>query len=145
MRKRSSRRDCGGCWALLCLNWAKTQTTVCLPLPLPLTLPLSLQLLLLPSLFLRFAAGRFSKSFVFIGNKVGGLPIEGLCHMSHALIYISKSKQLTVLLRNPTIPTRECNNNQKKRDRERVSSSIFRSFFRLRAHIIKNNKNLRRF
>lgn len=93
----------------------------------------------------RFAAGRFSKSFVFIGNKVGGLPIEGLCHMSHALIYISKSKQLTVLLRNPTIPTRECNNNQKKRDRERVSSSIFRSFFRLRAHIIKNNKNLRRF
>lgn len=93
----------------------------------------------------RFAAGRFSKSFVFIGNKVGGGSIEGLCHMSHALIYISKSKQLTVLLRNPTIPTRECNNNQKKRDRERVSSSIFRSFFRLRAHIIKNNKNLRRF
>lgn len=79
-----------------------------------------------------------------LGIKWGG-PIEGLCHMSHALIYISKSKQLTVLLRNPTIPTRERNNNQKKRDRERVSSSIFRSFFRLRAHIIKNNKNLRRF
>lgn len=94
----------------------------------------------------RFAAGRFSKSFVFIGNKVGGGGvIEGLWHMSHALIYISKSKQLTVLLRNPTIPTQECNNNQKKRDRERVSSWIFRSFFRLRAHIIKNNKNLRRF
>lgn len=134
---------------MLCLNWAKTQTTVCLPLPLLLTLPLSLLLLLLSSLFsqlppvLLLAGSRRASSL--LGIKWGGGAIEGLCHMSHALIYISKPKQLTVLLRNPTIPTRECNNNQKKRDRERVSSSIFRSFFRLRAHIIKNNKNLRRF
>lgn len=93
----------------------------------------------------RFAAGRFSKSFVFIGNKVGGTTYRGsVPHVPRVNLHI-KIQAANGTFTQSHNPNARMQQQPKKRDRERVSSSIFRSFFRLRAHIIKNNKNLRRF